>query len=82
MNDIKITNEHIEIPLSSDAADSIVLEALKDTKRLILGSIENDAEYLRQYCADPCIPGFIQENMQNNARYLHAVNTMLEYYGW
>lgn len=66
------------IDLNTDAGDEIVLAALKNARLGILDSITGDFASIAR---DGDVPRFRTENIKENHRYLHAFETVLEYFG-
>jgi hypothetical protein len=79
MNDVHIKNDTLMIPLSGEAADSIVAASLESSRELILKSLYEKRMSLQKHdeSAD-----YLRKDISDLEGELKAFNDVLEYYGW
>jgi len=79
MNDVHIKNDTRMIPLSGEAADSIVAASLESSRELILKSLYEKRMSLQKHdeSAD-----YLRKDISDLEGELKAFNDVLEYYGW
>lgn len=75
---IEYTDEGIFMKLPYEAVDEITIAMLKEGRDLVLDSIANTLD--RVLDAGEVRPHHV-EDLKDNAKYLEAFDTLLEYYG-